>query len=610
MKKLFMLIIVATCLAWVGCSEDDTTAATQSIAYEIVSADNYIGVDGGRGVISIQTEAEDLDAVSDSEWLDLSEITPSEIAFNVEGNTSGNKRQANITITVDGVSSKIAIIQAGIEFEIIHLDESVEACGGEGVVSFITPTQAQIDVTSNKEWLTISNSELNENLFTINFEVAPFISSQDRIATISVKTGEFSESYNITQKGAWIEVNTHQVELDPTGKSVSQILFTTNTGLEPTVSFDENCDWLENSVENGVISITPAINYYEFRDTMFEISIEGLEPIRVIAMQNYVDLFPKSLLNAGSAANSDVITMPAAEYMADAVQSWKAVVADEEDSWIKLSYSPTSLTIGVEALNDTWEIRHGVINIVGTVDDEERLLRTIDLYQMDKYALRGCWQFIDKNGNGCEYISLRRQEQIPRGNKTDADFPYILEIHDLKFKSFNNQPWVGITVGDNSEPGVIFSYTMPYVQGWNSSAEFRMVPCNSLPWNEGFQCWGIDTNTGELTMDSKSLGFTFTYAVEEDGTEVLLVEQNAAMKAHPDADKMTGFSWVQFNKKNNVINGPMSGVGIYGNGNIAKLKRTFRPAKDDPRLTVIPGGSVVGASNGISSDRYDDIQWF
>lgn len=589
----YMSALAFSAILTAGCVEENIHNPVPE--YKIVSVDKEMSVFGGKGYIGLEViTGEDIDAVSDSDWLEITKITPDEIGFKVSENKDGVSRKAKISISVDGVTVNVTVLQRGMNMKVIYMDEVIEAGGGEGLMVVEVESADELRFASGMEWLTVG--EIKEEAIddsymrrlTVPFTVASYAKGADRIALLVVSSGQMTEKFEITQNAAYIRVSSREVSVSPSG-GPSVITVSSNMAEQPVISKSEDADWISMEVRDNEIILTPTINYETSRETLLEVSGGELEPVKVIVRQDVVPLFDKSLVNALSYASDNVAVLKTTEHMLGATSSWTAKVEDGSE-WIRLNFTSSALTVGVDAYDSNTQVRKGIVNIL---DSNGEILRKIPVYQMDKLALRGRWAMYDTSDKVIANINLRQDERIIRGDfksnlfDDPLDFHH-LEIHDLKFTNYGNQqPWLNIyeTSGD-----AILEFRMPMGCGWGSYR--TIVAPADFASNTDFTYWEeyqTDASGNRLKYDTEEGGsadlgkfaFLFTYTTQTtdggDVQEVLTISQNAAMKSHPDSDRMNGFMYVAHRE----VDGQMQVTSWGGYPKVAKLVRTYSLTEDD-----------------------------
>jgi hypothetical protein len=193
-------------------------------------------------------------ASSDESWLTVSTASDSgngKIVFTAEANTAITTRQATITISATGVTSKTITITQ--DAAAITLSVSANTAN----ISYLANSKDSVDVTSNtfwtasadKTWLTVgpaSDSGNGKIVFTAEANTA--ITTRQATITISA-TGVTSKTITITQDAAAIElfVSANTVSISKLANSKDSVDITSNTSW--TASSDKT--WLTVNPASG-----------------------------------------------------------------------------------------------------------------------------------------------------------------------------------------------------------------------------------------------------------------------------------------------------------------------------------------------------------------------
>lgn len=186
MKKILSAIIVSV-FALSGCVSEESPEAY----LEIVSVDKEFSAAGGAGEVVISTSAKDISAVSDKSWLTVDGADATSVRFTVGQSDNEFSRTANITISADGASQVVNVVQMGAILSVDDEPLEIGAGGGEITIECYSNI-AEIKVEIDRDWLsyTVENS-------TIVLSAGPNLEGRDLSATVSVG-GTWKDPIKIT----------------------------------------------------------------------------------------------------------------------------------------------------------------------------------------------------------------------------------------------------------------------------------------------------------------------------------------------------------------------------------------------------------------------------
>ena len=186
MKKILSAIIVSV-FALSGCVSEESPEAY----LEIVSVDKEFSAAGGAGEVVISTSAKDISAVSDKSWLTVDGADATSVRFTVGQSDNEFSRTANITISADGASQVVNVVQMGAILSVDDEPLEIGAGGGEITIECYSNI-AGIKVEIDRDWLsyTVENS-------TIVLSAGPNLEGRDLSATVSVG-GTWKDPIKIT----------------------------------------------------------------------------------------------------------------------------------------------------------------------------------------------------------------------------------------------------------------------------------------------------------------------------------------------------------------------------------------------------------------------------
>ncbi|MCD8173444.1 MAG: hypothetical protein LUD76_08320 [Alistipes sp.] len=207
MKNIKLLALFLSVLL-VGCNDDDTEVAKLTV----ISSDVEFSAAGGDGTIRIDSPGT-VTAVSDKEWLSITNQSQNEVTFNVSPSGEIMSRTANITITYGGQSENIAVNQLGEIFVTSDLDGLKFTAKAETYILDFYSNSGTLKVSADQDWVSVSYSE---GQLSITLDTND--SRDDRLSVITLSGGWKEEQITITQSGFLIFAEDTIVSLPYSGK--------------------------------------------------------------------------------------------------------------------------------------------------------------------------------------------------------------------------------------------------------------------------------------------------------------------------------------------------------------------------------------------------------
>lgn len=606
-----------------GVRSDALTVMQTSVLLSVTDAGNTdFGVNSGKGVIRISTSATEVAAVSEAEWVVIEKVTTEAVEYAVSENAEGVLREASIVISVgEDTSAEVIIRQGAASVSVVDFPELMPLRGGESSIIFRCDRAASAHVNAEVlegDWLTVKevlSSEPDLGVVVIQAQAYPYEElGKERTAKVKVSIGMVVEVVEVKQTGrVSFETDCNEVSLTDGTTAQIEIPYITNADIyEPSVF--SSADWLEVSVEDGCIVLEIASNYAVDRSTTIQVSLgDASVNIPISQKANLVELFDRSVVNALAAANSSVVSLNVTPYMTQAVSSW--TVQPVQD-WLSVTKNDdSSFTVGVTAYTGSrYDVRRGEINVL---NENGVVIRTIEVYQMDKYALTGNWAIYNSKDELIGHIGLCRDEHVVTSTYKNSSYPdedsYTwLEVHDFYFWGPANpwsQPWINIY--SVKEGGHILELPT-YYTGWGARA---LVPYNSIPYGAAGHKHVVDFKreasgnvvyyTGEgngKEIQYGDMAFEFTYSLRE-GDDVMTITPNNAMSV----EGLNGLLWLNLDSGNNFsVKGVHDGTPYWPD--IAYMKRVYVPTETQRTYK----GGLGDRNKSYSSDpsHYASTLWF
>lgn len=190
-KKIYTLLLMACCIGFVGCSDDDETVqATLKVVKSDVSYDCF----GGEGTIEVNS-VDPVTATSSVNWCQAT-ASGNVIQLKVAPNQSESSRTAVISLQSASGSTQVAIYQMG---DVPISDIEGRALGKNGEqLTFHVKSVSEIQIESSADWLTY---QLEGEQLTVNIaDFPPGSPTGTRSATLTVSAGKvYKMQYTYSQ---------------------------------------------------------------------------------------------------------------------------------------------------------------------------------------------------------------------------------------------------------------------------------------------------------------------------------------------------------------------------------------------------------------------------
>lgn len=183
MKNKFIVILISCIGVFLSSCQSQELMKEDELS--IVTATTNFAASGGDGVVTFDTNSEDLSFDVDVTWINMAFISDNEVSFFVDENVGAMKRSGNITLSAGTVQKVVSVVQNGALFDIEETSISMVPSGGENRLTFYTNMASAPEVTIEQdcEWLT---AEADREGLTL---VASLNYGHPRQAVVSVKVG-------------------------------------------------------------------------------------------------------------------------------------------------------------------------------------------------------------------------------------------------------------------------------------------------------------------------------------------------------------------------------------------------------------------------------------
>ena len=226
MKKILLTVIVLPVFVLSGCIGEEAPEAY----LDIVAVDKEFPAAGGAGEVVISTSGAEISAVSDRSWLTVDGADAASVRFTVGQSNEEFSRTANITISADGVSQVVNIVQMGAILSVGDEPLEMDAGGGEIAIECYSNI-AEIKVEIDQDWLsyTVENS-------TVVLSAGPNLEGEDLTATVSVG-GTWKDPVRITVTQPMVSASDEWITYNMETSTVSVTENTSGAARSGSISF-------------------------------------------------------------------------------------------------------------------------------------------------------------------------------------------------------------------------------------------------------------------------------------------------------------------------------------------------------------------------------------
>ncbi|WP_052143592.1 BACON domain-containing protein [Wocania ichthyoenteri] len=206
---------------------------------------------------------------TDAQWciprpgLSSASALVTEVNLDIELNDLETERTATLTINADelGEVKKITIVQAAkVKLEIQPIEDEFAADGDQKPFTIVANNDWR--VTSSSIWLSfdVSSGTGNNQLATI-MASAEANTGAVRTATVTIKSGVEEYAFEITQKGAFLEMEPLTPEQMAFASSGDSKVFDISSNIEWKAELvDENDSWVTLDTTNETLTVTATGN--------------------------------------------------------------------------------------------------------------------------------------------------------------------------------------------------------------------------------------------------------------------------------------------------------------------------------------------------------------
>ena len=199
MKRIYSFIaLIAAVALFTACGSDDASYnATPTL--DIESADVLFEAEGGDGYITANTTSE-LTATTESNWVTLT-VTGNVVTVTADPNITLDGRSAVIKLSAGGTEATVTATQKGSIYGVPSLEFEI----GDYNASLEIPVvhNMPVSVESNVDWITaVFNEETNQ----IELVAENNDEEDERVGSITVSMGDYSDEITITQIGFLLEL--------------------------------------------------------------------------------------------------------------------------------------------------------------------------------------------------------------------------------------------------------------------------------------------------------------------------------------------------------------------------------------------------------------------
>lgn len=288
-------------------TQEGKDAARLTVTPESLTFSN----DGGTQNISVVSNYTWI-ASCDADWLSLSTTTGSgnnSISVTAKSNSSTSQRSANITITCEGATKVVTVIQASQALTVSPSAMTFDYFSGSQNIS--VATEGQWTANSNASWLTLSRSSGTGNAI-VEAKVSTNNSTTERTAIVTITSAGVSKTISVTQHGkqaTTFSVTPMSLEFDCT-KSSLDINVLANYGWAASSS----ASWLSISQTSGngnaTVSVEVVANNTESaREGMITFTCEGITKTVYVVQKAATMELSQSVFTFGSTPSKNSLTI-------------------------------------------------------------------------------------------------------------------------------------------------------------------------------------------------------------------------------------------------------------------------------------------------------------
>lgn len=196
MKRIYSILLTAALLstAFTACDNDDDEVFAPATSLTILSRETSFQAGAATGTIVVDAKGPvTVEIPAEAEWINAT-ADGNTVTVNVNQNSSLNGRSAMLTILSGEAKAQIAIIQAGIVFDLGGVTSVVNASNNAATYTYDIKSNLPITVSSDVDWIKAS---LNDGKLTVNVDANT--SGHFRYGTVTYKAEDFEGSVPVTQ---------------------------------------------------------------------------------------------------------------------------------------------------------------------------------------------------------------------------------------------------------------------------------------------------------------------------------------------------------------------------------------------------------------------------
>ena len=199
---------------------------------------------------------------SDVSWITNVSESNGTVSYKVAENNSGSSRTGKITVTYAGVSKEFTVTQSYTASSISFTPTSGSHDYTSGTYTFkytvSNPREGQkAAVSTSDSWIT----GVTDNNGTVSYKVSRNTTGSSRSGKITVKYGDLSKTFTITQSAASLTLSSSSTTCTYVSASKSFSITISNRQSDLAVSVESDVSWITNvSESNGTVSYKVAEN--------------------------------------------------------------------------------------------------------------------------------------------------------------------------------------------------------------------------------------------------------------------------------------------------------------------------------------------------------------
>ncbi len=201
----------------------------------------------------------------DSDWLTLSSsngIGDSTFSATFTKNSSSDSRTAIITVTGNGITKTVNVVQAGLQFTptLIITPSNIEVTSDSGSATFNIESNTNWTVTDNADWLTKSPKDSSGNA-TLTVTYQANTDTLVRVAILTISGNGITKTATVTQLGAKLFNITAESNPSNAANIIGHGPYTENSTV--TLTCIPNSGWkFDRWTENGIVVSTDSIHTF------------------------------------------------------------------------------------------------------------------------------------------------------------------------------------------------------------------------------------------------------------------------------------------------------------------------------------------------------------